>query len=433
MRDAIALFYKGAMQQHKNNDGFTQRLTACIERVGGKRAMANAALISEAQLFRYVNAVTQVPSDRLVAIANAAQVDAGWLLTGEGSASGEKQHGRPTFRTELMVQVVQLFEELLIEFEKPFNPRQRARAITFLYNALRHEEIVRENMFTPQKFDMLKYLNFLGEMRTEEELEIMIQAMDILEYSKDKNAKIVQESELLRTWCNLLVRGMKGYYSSYAGQVYFERHAGGSLDSQAIIDLQNFVMEAIQTTGKNQLDWLDLGCGNGRHLMHLHKHMQNVSVKGIELSQLGYNLCKELMDSEKLPKDSVTLGDMRHLPYASETFDVVHANLSLHCLPYLPGSGLGFEEALNEAKRVLRKGGIISLVVPAGDWRDYSMPRQFLNEETLKKIAKDNGFKVINSVVKEGKSLPVGNSNSRVPTNMLLAYNRNLFCSLQKL
>lgn len=415
------------MQPHKNNNDLTTRLTACVERTGGKRAMATAALISEAQLFRYLNGESDIPSDRLLAMAKASQVDPGWLLTGHGDIAGTvDKDTRPSFRSDLMVQVVQLFEELLVEFDKPFSPRQRARAIAFLYMAMRHEETMRGAAFEPKKFDILKCINYLAELRTEEELDILIGAIDLLEYHWNGNDLSPEKRELLRTWCNLIVRGMKGYYSSYSGQVYFERKSGGQLEPTAIMELQNIVMQACKVTGKTELDWLDLGCGNGRHLAHLAKHMPNLHLKGIELSQLGYGMCQDLMNGDKLPKDTVVQGDMRHLPYASDSFDVVFAYMSLHCLPYMPGTGLGMDEVIAETRRVLRPGGIITIAFPLGHQRDYSMPRQFMNEASLRQLAQEHQFQVVDIATKNEQVI------TNATSNMNFIYEKLVFATLQK-
>lgn len=431
MRDILGAAYKGPMQPHKNNDGFTQRLTACVDRVGGKRALANAALISEAQLFRYLNAESDVPSDRLVAIAKAAQVDAGWLLTGTGDEQGGSKDLKPAFRAELMVQVVQTFEELLVEFEKPFNPRQRALAATYLYTAFRHEESVRNIDYQLTKFDILRSANFLAELRTEEELQLLIRVQTLLEYSGKQGNYSHDELELLRTWCNLLVRGVKGYYSSYPGQVYFERRQGGELTPATVVQFQKLVADICKLTGKTSLDWLDLGCGSGRHLVHLHRHMPNIVAKGIELSQLGYSFCKGLMDSEKLPKDSVTQGDMRQLPFRSESFDAIYAHMSLYCLPYVRGTGFGLEEAMTEAVRTLRSKGVMFMMFPEGHWREYSMPHQLMNQEMMQQLAADYGLKIVSmesyEEVAAGQSAPTD-----IPSKMKLNFSRFLRVVVQK-
>lgn len=396
--------------------------------------MATATLISEAQLFRYVSGDSDLPTDRLMAVAKAANVDAAWLLTGKGDMGGTTgTDPRPSFRSELMVQLIQLFEELMVEFEKSFNPRQRARAMTFLYNALRHEETVRHSQETPNKFELLKSVNFLVELRSEEELDVLNNALTLLEYTTPAEFS-AQQLELLRTWVNLVVRGTKGYYSSYSGQVYFERKSGGQLEASAILDLQNIIMRASKSRSTSELDWLDLGCGSGRHLVHLAKHAPNLRLRGIELSQLGYNMCQDLMASEKIPAQSVVMGDARQLPYASDSFDVVFANLSLYSLPYISGTGLGLEEAMHEVTRVLRTNGIVKMVFPYGLWRDYSIPSQFMNEDGIAKLIKGMPFEIVESSVQTLDSgAAIAGANSAVPNQLKPKYQKLLHITLRKL
>lgn len=425
------------MIPHKNNNGkhfgLGDRLAACIERVGGKRAMATAALISEAQLFRYINGETDIPSDKLLSIAKAADVDAGWLLTGDGDMlSGASLDARPPFRSQLMVQTAQLFEELLVEFEKSFKPSQRARAITFLYNALRHEETKRSTLYQPNKFDMLRSVNFLAELRTDEELDVMNEALSLLEYADNPSTFTLDQLELLRTWTNLLVRATKGYYSSYPGQVYFERKSGGPIDPTSVLELQNLIMRACKLSSKTTLDWLDLGCGSGRHLAHLAKHAPNLNLKGVELSQLGFNMCKELMDAEKLPKDCVIMGDMRQLPFASNSYDVVFANLSLYCLPYVAGTGLGLEEAMSEISRILRPNGIAQISFPKGNWRDYSMSFQYMDKASMAQLVEAYPMEILNFSVED---VSLANSATETPTTksqMRLNHQQYLHTTIRK-
>lgn len=139
------------------------RLDLCAEKLGGKRALAAASQISEAQLYRYMGGESSIPHDRLLALALAAKVDAGWLLTGRGTPQGPlPADPRPPFRPALLTQIIQVFEELLVEYDKPFTPRQRARAIAFMYEALRHEEVLSREELMPQKFDILKIVNFIS-------------------------------------------------------------------------------------------------------------------------------------------------------------------------------------------------------------------------------------------------------------------------------
>jgi SAM-dependent methyltransferase len=130
-------------------------------------------------------------------------------------------------------------------------------------------------------------------------------------------------------------------------------------------------------------------------LSHLHKHFGNVRIRGLELSQLGVDLCQTLEASGRLPEGCVQQGDMRLMPYADATCDVVYARMSLWSLPYWPGTGLGVEAALAEMARVLRPGGVLALTTLFGAGRDYMLFRQFLTEVDLRVLSQNNGLKLL--------------------------------------
>lgn len=221
----------------------------------------------------------------------------------------------------------------------------------------------------------------------------MLEVIQLLEYSPAVTS-LDNQIQLLTSYCNLVVRGYKGYYSSYTGQVYFER-MGQNLAPDSIQHLNDLIIQACKLTGRKELDWLDLGCGSGRHLSHIYKHYPNVHVRGLELSQIGADLCKNLIRSEKLPVGSVEMGDLRQLPYASNSFDVVFSRFVLHSLPYLKNTQLGLESAFEEMNRVLRPGGVALLTMFYGQGRDYLLPRQRLNEQDIHDLARLCHFKVV--------------------------------------
>lgn len=396
--------------------GLTSRLETCVNAMGGKRALAAASGISESQLYRYMADESSIPAERLVAIAHAAKVNPGWLLTGEGLPAGEKDDKRPSFRSGLMVQIVQVFEELLLEYERTFTPRQRARAMSFMYEALRHSEELSGRLSNPEKFEIYKYVSFLSEMRSEEELETMLQAIDLLEYSPS-NIDFEKHFQLLTSFCNLISRGYRKYYDSYAGQAYFER-MGQQLDAPAVQYMHQIVAKAMRLCGKNELDWLDVGCGNGRHISHLHRHYPHVHVSGLELSAFGIEVCKTLIKSGKLPDGSVEMGDFRQMPYPESSYDVVFSRFALHGTPYLPNTGLGMEAAFEEIRRVLKPGGVAILVMLYGSSRDYLMPRQLVDERIIDEISNKYGYGIVETQREENIGgtkpcpLPLGQPNT---------------------
>jgi SAM-dependent methyltransferase len=204
---------------------------------------------------------------------------------------------------------------------------------------------------------------------------------------------------------------MRGYYNSYAGQVYFER-MGQTLPAEAIGELHNLVNVALQTLQQPTLRWLDLGCGNGRHLAHLHKFMPNVQLQGLELSDLGVELCKKLESSERLPVGCVSQGDMRLIPYKADSFDVVYARLSLQALPLLGSLPIGLRECLDEVKRILKPRGLFIAICPRGSGFDYKLPFQYLNPTDLVELFKPH-WQLIKDHSVEWQKLSTGQSHQR--------------------
>ena len=387
MRDIFAPPYKGPMQPHKNNDGFTQRLTTCVDRVGGKRALANAALISEAQLFRYLNAESDVPSDRLVAIAKAAKVDAGWLLTGNGEVAGGEKDPRPGFRAELMRQVAQTFDELLVESDKTFSPRQRAIALAFLYEALRIEEVRSGTEMTVDRKLAPFYPDFLAPLRSDNRLEQYHSVMNTLEYGGEMSFQSMLQFD---THVKL---AMLGVFDSAAGELFFEK-MGNSLLPEAVRNITQLVDESVKLIGKNTLNWLDAGCGNGRHLAFLHQHFPNLSLKGFDGSKQAVFLSNHMTKAGKLPIGIIEEADFRSLPYADDSFDVVYCRLGLHLMPYLPGCPVGATKFLSETQRILRKGGVVHLLTYEGTGCDYITFTQYHNEASIRQLAAETGLSV---------------------------------------
>ncbi len=391
-----------------------ERLSWGAERLGGKRALAAAAEISEAQLYRYLEGAVAIPHDKLVALAEAMTVDAGWLLTGWGDSALKTNRPRPEFRGALLQSVQEGLEMLLVEYQRSFSTSMKSQMVRYLYEVLRHEEANTGELVVLDKFKMLQYLSFLGEMQTEAELDVLLQAFDIMEY-QGFTPNLKANHQLLTTWCNLLVRGMRGYYNSYAGQVYFDR-MGQTLPPDAVAELHGLVGQAIQLTGKKDLDWLDAGCGNGRHLAHMHKFMPNIRIHGLELSDLGVELCHKLEKSERLPIGCVQQGDLRLAPYKSGSFDVVFAHLSLMEIPFLAETNIGFYEIIEELKRVLRPNGLLITTLPYGQGFNKKLPRQQFREEMLVSLEK-NGWQ-LKKLTPPTHSNNLIRSNINVPTGL---------------
>ena len=103
---------------------------------------------------------------------------------------------------------------------------------------------------------------------------------------------------------------------------------------------------------------LDLGCGRGRHVFHMAQH--GLRVSGMDNAPTALKLTKQLMDMEQLGADLI-LADMRQsLPFGNNAFDAVLSTQVIHHA--LLATVI---QTANEIQRIVRKGGMILISVPA--------------------------------------------------------------------
>ena len=100
-------------------------------------------------------------------------------------------------------------------------------------------------------------------------------------------------------------------------------------------------------------DLLDIGTGTGRMLTLLGPRVK--SAVGIDMSPEMLTVARANLDRAGLRRGQVRLGDMRHLPFSSDSFDLVTFHMVLH---YAESPSA----ALAEAARVLRPRGRIVLI-----------------------------------------------------------------------
>ena len=103
---------------------------------------------------------------------------------------------------------------------------------------------------------------------------------------------------------------------------------------------------------------LDIGCGAGRHTVHMAK--RGLRVTGMDNAPTALSLTRQWLDKERLDAGLV-LTDMRvSLPFASGSFGaVISTNVIHHALL---NTVLG---TAREIERVVRSSGMILLTVPA--------------------------------------------------------------------
>ena len=117
---------------------------------------------------------------------------------------------------------------------------------------------------------------------------------------------------------------------------------------------------------------LEIGPGSGGHIAH--EDLSNQSYFCIELRQ---HLADLIM--QRFPQVHAVVGDcQRNIPFENNFFNRVLATHVLEHLPNLPG-------ALDEIKRVLAPGGLVSIVLPCDPGLAYGFARKISAERIFKK------------------------------------------------
>lgn len=94
---------------------------------------------------------------------------------------------------------------------------------------------------------------------------------------------------------------------------------------------------------------LDVGCGTG-YLMELLTKQRPARYCGVDLSDEMIRVAKE----KQIDSAEFVVSSADKLPYPDETFDIVTCSQSFHHYPYP-------EKAMQEARRVLKSGGLYIL------------------------------------------------------------------------
>jgi len=130
---------------------------------------------------------------------------------------------------------------------------------------------------------------------------------------------------------------------------------------------------------KKRKKLLDLGCGAGIHSLNFAK--MGFRVTGIDISVEGLKIAKKKAQKRNL-KIRFLLRDILKNKFASESFDIVIFMNSLHHFYYS-----GLEKALQEAKRVLKKSGIMIICEPNNlhfyNYLAYSIAHFFKKHQSL--------------------------------------------------
>jgi arsenite methyltransferase len=152
-----------------------------------------------------------------------------------------------------------------------------------------------------------------------------------------------------------IAAGYAGFFGLNAASFFYTTRYGKFLMWEGIVDRLNF-------DGGEQV--LDMGCGRGAVLIAVARRLTTGKVTGVDLwrsiDQSGNSVDATLANARaEGVADRVVLetGDMRKLPFADNTFDVIVSSLAIHNIP-APADRAA---AITEAIRVLKPGGRLAI------------------------------------------------------------------------
>ncbi len=145
------------------------------------------------------------------------------------------------------------------------------------------------------------------------------------------------------------------YLFGMAGLMIYESRIGKIRDRDAVLGLLDWPDDAVI---------LDIGCGRGLMMLGALQHAPRGHATGVDLwlakDQSGNSAAALLANARALGMaDRVTAltADMRVLPFADDSFDVIVSGWAVHNLANLADR----HQALSEMERVLKPGGKVVL------------------------------------------------------------------------
>lgn len=136
-----------------------------------------------------------------------------------------------------------------------------------------------------------------------------------------------------------------------------------------------FYNEVLQFIPRSYKKILDIGCGNGYFLSKIAERDKNhgENMIGVDYAESGFENGRSLLSKTQFIKSVA-----EKMPFSDETFDVI---IMMETLEHLEK----WKEALDEAYRVLSKGGCFIVTAPDGDIDKWAGHTNFWNEQEFRK------------------------------------------------
>jgi SAM-dependent methyltransferase len=218
---------------------------------------------------------------------------------------------------------------------------------------------------------------------------------------------------------SLLVSIVWGVAGAVAGVVVMSSRAARHLrkpadrSGRAVLQRMNVSHASVTAWGLDQVDVgddftiLDIGCGGGRTIDRLAAMAAKGRVFGIDYSAESVATARETnrawIDQGRV---DIQLGDVSHLPYADETFDLITA-IETHYY------WADLRRDLAEVKRVLKKGGTFLIIAETyrgrrNDWlyrptMTLVLRAHYLTPDAHRELLVDTGFTAVRIIVERSK------------------------------
>ena len=134
-------------------------------------------------------------------------------------------------------------------------------------------------------------------------------------------------------------------------EIYAKR---GNVFVEPLDEVKKFSQE-VKQAGLHRV--LDLGCGNGRHIIFLKK--QGFDVWGMDNAPEGLRLAQDWLKKEQLAAPLILADVHEPFPFRDNSFDALISTRVIHHATQARVLG-----AVQEIIRVVRKGGMILITVP---------------------------------------------------------------------
>lgn len=257
---------------------FRERLQKCAANMGGISALAEKSGVSRVQIRRYLNGTSNPTLDKIERIASASGVKPGWLVSGEEDAG--RKTSQVVLDKEVFLEVVEQVQATTQNRSRVFSPRRKALVIFALTKEAEKAQTAQKEFLLSSQ-SIMEMFDFISVFPEDHVVEDLFKAIEHLPDETDP-VKI-------KRWVDLICRAHAQSFDTLSGKLYFDRMPDVTGKYAEQLD---WVLAKAEAMAGEVKSFLDLGCGNGRHLKYIHEKHPNILLKGIDASEYAIQLAQ---------------------------------------------------------------------------------------------------------------------------------------------